>query len=124
MKCLKLTWFLGFIVLLLPSVLFAAEQHKSLTLNQPATIGQQELKAGDYTLRWDDKQDNTSVQFQSNGKTVATVQAQVVRRSGPSNASYSLDTQSHQLKAIYFKNEQLVLNSASASAQSDSTGAQ
>jgi hypothetical protein len=101
---------IALLLLLLPTLTFAAEQHKSVSFGQTAVVGNQSLKPGDYTLKFDDSQNTTSVTFQQNGKTVATAPAQVVRASNPNNASYEVNTASGQaqLRRVYLSKEQLV----------------
>jgi len=101
---------IALLLLLLPAFTFAAEQHKSVTLDQDAMVGAQQLKPGQYTLKWDDSQNTTSVNFQQNGKTVATAQAQVVRQPSPKNADFEINGAGGQpqLRRVYISKEQLV----------------
>jgi hypothetical protein len=114
---------IAFLLLLLPTLTFAAEQHKSVSFGQTAVVGNQELKPGDYTLRFDDSQNTTSVAFQRDGKTVATVPAQVVHASNTNNASYEVNTASGQpqLRRVYLSKEQLVFGDNNQDSGSNST---
>jgi len=99
-----------FTLALLPSLAFAASQRKSVTLDQAATIGTQQLKPGAYILKWDDSKDTTDVDIQKNGKTVATVPAHIVRQGSSDNASVEFNTAGgqNQLRRVYLSKEQLV----------------
>jgi hypothetical protein len=114
---------IALLLLLLPTLTFAAEQHKSVSFDQKAVVGGQQLKAGDYTLKWDDSQNTTSVAFQQNGKTVATAPAQVVRASNTNNATYEVNTASgqSQLRRVYLSKEQLVFGDNSQDSGSNNT---
>jgi hypothetical protein len=123
MKHFTLAWSFAILLAIIPSVSFAAEQHKSVTFDQTAVIGTQQLKPGTYTLKWDDSQPNTTVDFQNNGKTVATAPAQIVHQSNPDNASFEFNTSSgqNQLDRIYTAKEQLLFGPASTNSQSNSS---
>jgi hypothetical protein len=110
------------LLLLLPTLTFAAEQHKSVSFGQTAVVGDQQLKPGDYTLKFDDSQNTTNVTFQRNGKTVATVPAQVVHASNTNNATYEVNTASGQpqLRRVYLSKEQLVFGDNSQDSGSNS----
>lgn len=109
MKYLRTTSII-FALALLPSLAFAASQHKSVTFDQTATIGTQQLKPGDYTLKWDDSKDTADVDFQKNGKTVATVPAHIVHQGNTYNVSMEFNTAGgqNQLQRVYLSKEQLV----------------
>jgi hypothetical protein len=114
---------IAFLLLLLPTLTFAAEQHKSVSFGQTAVIGDQQLKPGDYTLKFDDSQNTTNVTFQRNGKTVATAAAQVVHASNTNNASYEVNTASGQpqLRRVYLSKEQLVFGDNNQDSSPNST---
>jgi len=97
------------LLFVLPTFALAAEQHKTITFDQQATVAGQELKPGDYTFRWDDSKDTTNVEIQRNGKTVATAPARVIHASNPFNATYEINTANGQkhLARVYFSKEQL-----------------
>jgi len=105
---------IALLLLILPSLMFAAEQHKSMTIDQKAMVGTQHLDPGNYTLKWDDSQSTTNVTFQHNGKTVATAPAQVVHAANADNANYEINNASGQpqLRRVYLSKEQLVFGGA------------
>lgn len=108
---------------LLPSLAFAASQHKSVTLDQAASIGTQQLKAGTYNLKWDDSKDTTNVDIQKNGKTIATVPAHIVHKGTTDNASMEFNTSSgqNQLQRVYLSKEQLVFGDTSQNSANSQT---
>jgi hypothetical protein len=114
---------IALLLLLLPTLTFAAQQHKSMSFGQKAVVGGQQLQAGDYTLKWDDSQNTTSVAFQQNGKTVATAPAQVVHAPNTNNATYEVNTASGQpqLRRVYLSKEQLVFGDNSQDSGSNNT---
>jgi hypothetical protein len=113
---------IAFLVLLLSTFSFATERHKSVALTQNATVEGQQLKAGNYNLKWDDSQKTTNVNFEQNGKTVLTAPAQVVHTSNPENANFEVNTASGQpqLRRVYLSQEQLVFGNEN-SANGNST---
>jgi hypothetical protein len=115
---------IALLVLLLSTFTFAAERHKSVDLSQKAVVEGQQLKAGTYTLKWDDSQQPTSVDFQRDGKTVATAKAHVVRAANPDNATFEMNTANGepQLRRVYLSQEQLVFGPRdSTNGMNDST---
>lgn len=72
---------LMFLAILLPAVsAFAGtDAHKgSLNINEAVQVAGKQLPAGNYTLKWNGTGPTAQVNIISNGKTVATVPAQVV----------------------------------------------
>jgi hypothetical protein len=122
MKFLRTSWTLVLLLAFLPVISPAEQQHKSINLDQKATIGDHQLKPGLYELRWDDSQKNTTVQFQRDGKAVATAPARVIRKSDRENATYEINTANGQnrLDRVYFSHEQLAFGNA-AQANSSAT---
>src|ERR1700743_756017 len=114
---------IALLLLLLPTLTFAAEQHKSVSFTSTAVVGDQQLKPGDYTLQFDDSQNTPSVTFQRNGKTVATAPAQVVHASNTNNATYEVNTASGQpqLRRVYLSKEQLVFGDNNQDSSSNNT---
>jgi hypothetical protein len=125
MKHLRTACLLSLLLAFLPLLSFGAEQHKTITIDQKAMIGNQQLKPGRYTLRFDDSKDMTNVDFQQYGKTIATQSAKIVHQSSPNNATYELNTASgkNELDRVYLPNEQLVFgnNSQASSATTSKT---
>jgi len=120
MKHLRPTSALAVLLLFLPAVALAAEQHKSVTLDQSTMIGNQQLKPGDYTLKWDDSTDTTRVNVEHNGKSVATVPARIVRKSNPDNATFETNTANGQntIDRVYTAKERLEFGDTSANSSS------
>lgn len=68
-------------LLLLPATLLfaAADTHKGgLRLGSAVQLGDKQLPAGDYTVKWDGSGPNVQVNIIRDGKVVATAPAQVV----------------------------------------------
>lgn len=115
MKHLGTTWILALLLALVPLLAFGSEQHKSLNLTEKATVGTQQLKPGQYTVRFDDSKSQTKVEFQQDGKTIATAPATVKHATNMPNATYEMNTANGQdkLDRIYVgKNEALVFGNA------------
>ena len=126
MKYLRTAFLLTLLLAFTSLLSFAAEQHKSINLDQKVTVGSQQLKPGNYTLKFDDSKQNTEVEFQSNGKTVARAPAQVVHKANPDNASFEVNTANgkDQLDRVHVsKNEELMFGNAAhaSTATSQST---
>jgi len=98
----------------LPALAFGAEQTKSVQIPQKVMVGTQQLKAGQYKVKFDDAQPQTQVTFEQNGKTMATAPARVVRKGltepGMEQADVEINNASGQpeLRRVYLKSEQLV----------------
>jgi hypothetical protein len=110
MRHLRTSCLLALLLAFLPVLALASEQHKSITLDQKAEIGSQQLKPGRYTMKFDDSSQAPTVQFIQDGKTVATAQAQIQHKQNPENAQYEFNTASGQnrLDRVYLgHNEEL-----------------
>ena len=110
MKYLHTALLLTFLLVFGSLLSFASEQHKTIDLDRPVTVGHQKLTADYYTLKFDDSKTNTEVEFQHNGKTVATAQATVLHKPNPNNAEIEINTANGQdrLDRVYLgKNEEL-----------------
>lgn len=116
MKYLRISSALAVLLFFLPLLAMAAEQHKSVTLDVKTTVGNQQLKPGDYTLKWDDSKDTTNVDIQQNGKTMVTVPAHIVHKQNPDNATFETNTSNGQnrIDRVYTANEVLVLGDNAA----------
>lgn len=67
-------------LLLLPAALLAADNQKgSLTIGAAVQVAGKELRAGEYTVKWDGTGPNTQVNIIRDGKVVAIVPARVVK---------------------------------------------
>ena len=105
---------LGLVLTILPALAFGSEQSKSVQIPQQVIVGNQQLKAGQYKVKFDDGRQQTQVTFEQNGKTIATAPAQVVHKSmnepDEERADIEVNNASGQpqLRRVYLKTEQLV----------------
>ncbi len=122
MKSLITAATLAALLTCLPGLALAAQQHRDVSLDQKAMLGSQQLKPGQYTLKWDDNSANTNVTFEQNGKTVATAPATIVKKNNPGNASYEFNTSSGQnrLDRVYLSHEELVFGTTSTNTEGSS----
>lgn len=97
-KTIKTSCTLALLLAFLPVFASAAERHKHVTLGQNAVVGSQELKPGSYTLKYDDANQSSPVKFVLDGKTVATVPAQVQHDANATGANYIFDSSTGQNK--------------------------
>jgi len=106
---------LAVLLAFLPLLATASVQHKKLTLDQKAEVGHQPLTPGSYTLKFDNSSTNPQVQFVRDGKTVATVPAQIQHKPNVTQAQFEINTRNghNKLDRIFVaKNEELVFGSA------------
>lgn len=95
----------------------AAERQKTVNFGQKAVVADQELQPGRYVVKYDDSAPNSQVKFIRDGKTVATVTAQLQHDSDSSGASYKLSTADGQnrIDRIYVEhNQELLFNTGEA----------
>jgi len=97
--------------LLSASVFAKAKNQGSMTVDQTIQIGSTQLKPGHYKVEWSDTAtaNQVNVEFVRNGKTVATVPAQLKSRANPSPyndivTSEKKNNQPEQLQEIDFNN--------------------
>jgi len=91
----------------------AAERQKTVNFGQKAVVGDQELQPGHYVVKYDDSGQSSQVKFIREGKTVATVTAQLQHDSTSSGAAYKLRTAGGQnrIDRIYLEhNQELLFN--------------
>ena len=122
MRHFRTTSLLALLLVFLPVFAFGTQQKKSLDLDRQATVGTQDLKPGHYTLKFDDSAPQTNVEFQLDGKTVATVPAQVKQVNNNNNAAFEFDTAGGQYKLdrVYVgHSKELLLDNAQASNSSN-----
>lgn len=78
---MKFTHYLAIIAVaatLSPLGAFASDKtSRSVKISDPVTVGSTQLKPGDYRVEWQGNGPSVQVNFMHNGKTVATVPAQV-----------------------------------------------
>lgn len=107
----------------LPLLAMASVQHKKVTLAHQAEVGNQQLAPGSYTVKFDNSSTNPKVQFIQNGKTVATVPAQIQHNPNVAQAQFEINTRNghDRLDRIFVgKNEELVFGPAANNAKSTS----
>jgi len=118
---------LGLLLAMLPAFAFGAEQTKSIQIPQQVMIGSQQLKPGQYKVKFDDSQALTQVTFDLNGKTVASVPARVVHKAlnepDMERADIEVNNASGhpELRRVYLKDEQLVFGQNQGAKQSTAT---
>jgi hypothetical protein len=104
---------------ILSTVSFAASaKSKNLTLTDNVQVAGQQLKAGDYKLKWDDtNSDSTTVTISQGNKVVATVPAQIIREKNTTNATFEVNNTdgANKLQRVYLSNEVLDFAAASSS---------
>ncbi|MGZ4787399.1 MAG: hypothetical protein ACXVZV_13120 [Terriglobales bacterium] len=96
----------------LPALVFAGENNtgkKDITISQTLQVGKQQLKPGDYTVRWTSTGDSANVTFVQNGKEKAAVPARFLQASNQSNATFETNTATGTptLDRVYVKNGML-----------------
>jgi len=118
LKLTRISFLLALLLAFVPVVALAAQQEsKTFTLDQKAMVGSQQLKPGDYKVKWDDSSDSTTVTFYKNNKEVASAPAHIVRRKNSNYDSYELNTTNgNQIDRIYEANEVLEFGNSTASA--------
>ncbi|MGZ4787400.1 MAG: hypothetical protein ACXVZX_02700 [Terriglobales bacterium] len=109
---------------LLSASAFAAEKHKSITLDQKVILGGQELKPGSYTFYWDDSKDSTDVTIKQYGKTVVTLPATVGHRKNNTNAQLEFNTSGGQKQLSVVHIDKGVQLSFSGNAQNSGSTSQ
>lgn len=110
---------LAALVAFLPVFASASVQHKKVTLYQKAEVGHQQLTPGSYTVKFDNSSSNPKVQFVRDGKTVATVPAEIQHQPNVSQAQFEMNTANghNRLDRIFVgSKEELVFGSAAKSA--------
>lgn len=108
---------LFFAVLLVVIPVFSFAASKSITLNEPVSVGSTVLKPGDYKVEWNGKGSNVQVKFLQNNKEVASVPATVENKKSGYDGALDLtgsDTQAKQLRAIDFKDMSLKFDQGSS----------
>ncbi len=104
---------LALLLAFLPLLAMASEQHKHVTLDQKAEVGNQQLTPGQYTVKFDDSSKNPQVQFVRDGKTVATVPAEIQHKANVDRAQFEFNTSNGQnrLDSLFLSdNEELVFS--------------
>jgi hypothetical protein len=114
---MKKLWIVACLFAILPIFAFAASaKSKTVSLDQNVQVAGQQLKAGDYKLKWDDSGSDTAnvTIYNNSNKEVATVPARIVHQKNTTNASYEVNTAggSNQLDRVYFSNEVLEFGNA------------
>jgi hypothetical protein len=97
--------FLATLLVVIPVFSFAASK-KSITLNEPVSVGSTVLKPGDYKVEWDGSGSNVQVKFLQNNKEVATAPATIENKKSGYDGALDLtgaDNAAKQLRAIDFK---------------------
>jgi len=110
-QTIKTSCVLALLLSFLPVFASAAERHKNFKLGQKAIVGGQELQAGSYVVKYDDANQNSQVKFVLDGKTVATVPAQLQNEANKTGASYTFDNSDGQnrISRVYVSaNQELV----------------
>lgn len=113
MRKIRICCSLALLVVFLPVFASAAQKQKTVNFGQKAVVGTQELKPGQYVVKYDDSGKDSQVKFVLNGKTIATVPAQLQKDADSSGAAYKLNTADGQNRVdrIYVgHNQQLVFN--------------
>lgn len=67
-----------------------AKNEASLTLGGPTVINSQQLRSGDYQIRWEGTGNTVQVQIVQGKKVVATSTAEVVPQAGPANHTQAI----------------------------------
>lgn len=116
---LKISCTLALLLAFLPVFASAAERHKNVTLGQKAVVAGQELKPGSYVVKYDDASQNSQVKFVLDGRTVATVPAQLQHDPNSTGATYKLDNSNGQnnISRIYVgASDELVFTASESTA--------
>jgi len=121
---------LGILLTFLPAFAFGSEQSKSVQIPQKVLVGTQQLKPGQYKVKFDDSQEHTRVTFEQNGKTMATAPARVVHKSmnepDQERADIEINSASGhpELRRVYLKTEQLVFGQVTNTSATNTPPAQ
>jgi hypothetical protein len=116
---------LGLALLLATSALAAANQG-SMQLQDPVIVSGKQLRAGDYSVKWDGNGPNVEVSILKGNKVVATTQARLIDLSDkPSRDSAVIQSNgdgSRSLAEIHFSGKKYALAIGSDSASMDGSG--
>jgi hypothetical protein len=114
------------LALLLATSAFAANKPNkgSLDVSEPVTVSGQQLKPGEYKLKWEETGSDVQVMIWSQGALVATVPAHVadLSKAEPSNGyeSHRNDDGSRTVTQVSFAGKKYALSFENASAESGS----
>lgn len=108
--------FLAVLLIGLP-VLASAANVKSISLPEPAKVGDKVLQPGDYKITWEGSGPTVDVKFQQNGKTIVTAPATVKQeKTGYEGGTLDLKGESANdtktLESISFKHMALIFGNA------------
>ena len=116
---------LGLALLLATSTL-AATNKGSMQLQDPVTVSGKQLRAGDYSVKWDGSGPNVELSILKGNKVVATTPARLIDLNEKSNRDAAVVQNngdgSKSLAEIHFSGKKYALTIGSDSASMDGSG--
>jgi hypothetical protein len=116
---------LGLAVLLATSA-FAAANQGSMQLQDPVTVSGKQLRAGDYSVKWDGTGPNVELSILKGNKVIATTPARLIDLNEKSNHDAAVVQNngdgSKSLAEIHFSGKKDALASGGDSASMDGSG--
>ena len=114
------------LALLLATSAFAAANQGSMQLQDPVTVSGKQLRAGDYSVKWDGNGPNVQLSILKGNKVVATTPARLIDLSEKSNNDAAVVQNngdgSKSLAEIHFSGKKYALAIGSDSASMDGNG--
>ncbi|MGA8493173.1 MAG: hypothetical protein WB711_22310 [Terriglobales bacterium] len=114
------------LALLLATSAFAATNKGSMQLQDPVTVSGKQLRAGDYSVKWDGNGPNVELSILKGNKVVATTSARLIDLNEKSNRDAAVvqnnSDGSKSLAEIHFSGKKYALAIGSESASMDGSG--
>ncbi|HXM61365.1 MAG TPA: hypothetical protein VN950_10955 [Terriglobales bacterium] len=114
------------LALLLATSTFAATNKGSMQLQDPVTVSGKQLRAGDYSVKWDGSGPNVELSILKGNKVVATTPARLIDLNEKSNRDAAVVQNngdgSKSLAEIHFSGKKYALTIGSDSASMDGSG--
>jgi hypothetical protein len=114
------------LALLLATSAFAAANQGSMQLQDPVTVSGKQLRAGDYSVKWDGNGPNVQLSILKGNKVVATTPARLIDLNEKSNNDAAVVQNngdgSKSLAEIHFSGKKYALAIGSDSASMDGNG--
>jgi hypothetical protein len=114
------------LALLLATSAFAAANQGSMQLQDPVTVSGKQLRAGDYSVKWDGNGPNVQLSILKGNKVVATTPARLIDLNEKSNNDAAVVQNngdgSKSLAEIHFSGKKYALAIGSDSARMDGNG--
>ena len=114
------------LALLLATSTFAATNKGSMQLQDPVTVSGKQLRAGDYSVKWDGSGPNVELSILKGNKVVATTPARLIDLNEKSNRDAAVVQNngdgSKSLAEIHFSGKKYALAIGSDSASMDGSG--